>query len=63
MRRARAAADPAAVVVIAVALHVAFGGGIPANDSWHTLIWGDELASGLVPDCWPMEKPAADAAA
>ena len=43
-------ADVVAVVLIALGVHVFFAGGFPANDSWHTLIWGDELASGQLPD-------------
>jgi hypothetical protein len=42
--------DAAAAAAIAVVLHAVFRGGIPTNDSWHTLIWGRELASGLLPD-------------
>lgn len=38
------------MALIALGLYVAFRGGIPANDSWHTLIWGRELASGRLPD-------------
>ena len=43
-------ADVVAVALIALAVHVFFAGGFPANDSWHTLIWGDELAGGRLPD-------------
>jgi len=52
MTRARVAmaADVVAVALIALGVHVFFAGGFPANDSWHTLIWGDELAGGRLPD-------------
>jgi hypothetical protein len=36
--------------LIAVVLYLVFSGGFPANDSWHTLLWGLELARGQVPD-------------
>ncbi len=44
------AADVVSVALIALGVHVFFAGGFPANDSWHTLIWGDELAGGRLPD-------------
>ncbi len=49
-RHAGIVADVVAVALIALAVHVFFAGGFPANDSWHTLIWGDELAGGRLPD-------------
>jgi hypothetical protein len=36
--------------LIAVVLYLVFWGGFPGNDSWHTLLWGLELARGQVPD-------------
>jgi hypothetical protein len=48
--RQRPTWDALAAGVIALALYVAFRGGFPANDSWHTLLWGSELASGRLPD-------------
>lgn len=49
-RRIAIAAEVGAVALIAVVLYLVFRGGFPANDSWHSLIWGLELAHGQVPD-------------
>lgn len=43
-------ADAVAVALVALGLFIAFRGGFPSNDSWHALIWAEELASGRLPD-------------
>lgn len=42
--------DTLVVAVIAGALFIAFDGGVPTRDPWHTLLWGTELATGRLPD-------------
>ena len=49
-RRRRTLVDTFAVAAIAGILFVAFDGGVPTRDPWHTLLWGTELATGRLPD-------------
>jgi hypothetical protein len=47
----RALPDVAAACLIALAVHLAFGGhGFLNYDSFYALVWGDDLASGRTPD-------------
>lgn len=46
----RIGTDVIAAGLIALVLFLAFDGGVPTRDPWHTLLWGTELANGRLPD-------------